>query len=144
MQTTYTVELLTGLAPLWELENSFLAEIGEEPLDSARRERLKRAVEERKIVFFVAKHEGRPVGICSVSPCFSTFACLPCGMFDDFFILPAYRHQGIARLLAAAAREWCAQQGYASLSVGCCEADTGMYAALGFETRLGAMLACNL
>lgn len=144
MQTIHTVETTSGMEPLWELENGFLAEIGEEPMDSARRERLKKAVEEKQIVFFVARDGSRPVGMCSVSPCFSTYACLPCGVFDDFFILPAYRHQGVARLLADAAREWCARQGYARLSVGCCEADTGMYAALGFETRLGAMLACNL
>lgn len=144
MQTIHTVETASGLESLWELENGFLAEIGEGPMDSARRERLKKAVEEKQIVFFVAKEEGRSVGMCSVSPCFSTYACRFCGVFDDFFILPAYRHQGVARLLAAAAREWCARQGYASLSVGCCEADTGMYAALGFEIRLGAMLACNL
>lgn len=84
MQTIHTVETTSGMEPLWELENGFLAEIGEEPMDSARRERLKKAVEEKQIVFFVARDGSRPVGMCSVSPCFSTYACLPCGVFDDF------------------------------------------------------------
>ena len=86
----------------------------------------------------------RAVGMCSVSPCFSTFACGETGVFDDFYVEPPFRRQGAARLLARAAQGWCRERGMASLTVGCSAGDVGMYRALGFEVELGTMLACPL
>ena len=139
-----TVKILSDTEDLWNLESGFLAEVGEGPMDEAKQERLKKAIADRQITFFVAKRLNRPIGICSVSPCFSTFACKSCGVLDDFFVEPAFRRQGIARLLVSAAQEWCKEQGYASLTVGCSHGDIAMYRSLGFDFELGTMLACNL
>ena len=106
--------------------------------------RMEQAIADGQITFFAAKRLNRPVGICSVSSCFSTFCCKRSGIFDDFYVEPAFRHQGVARTLAAAAQEFCRMQGYASVMVGCADCDTELYRALGFETRLGTMLACDL
>ena len=138
------VEILTDVQDLWNLESGFLQEVGEPPLDAEKKERLVRAIEEKQIVFFVAKRLNRPVGICSVSPCFSTFACQCCGIFDDFYVEPAFRKQGIARLLVSQVRNWCTQQGCASILVGCSAGDLKMYQSLGFADELGRMLAMNL
>lgn len=129
---------------LYKLENSFLAEIGEELLTEEKEGRLSAAVREGKIAFFLAMRGTRAVGMCSVSPCFSTFACGETGVFDDFYVEPPFRHQGAARLLVKAAQAWCRERGMASLTVGCSAGDVGMYRALGFELELGAMLACPL
>ncbi|MDE6259661.1 MAG: GNAT family N-acetyltransferase [Oscillospiraceae bacterium] len=141
-----TVERLTDPESwqLYKLENSFLAEIGEEPLTEEKKARLSAAVREGKIVFFLAMRGTRAVGMCSVSPCFSTFACGEIGVFDDFYVEPPFRRRGAARLLTRAAQEWCRERGMASLTVGCSNRDVGMYRALGFELELGAMLACPL
>lgn len=129
---------------LYKLENSFLAEIGEELLTEEKKGRLSAAVREGKIAFFLAMRGTRAVGMCSVSPCFSTFACGETGVFDDFYVEPPFRRQGAARKLARAAQAWCRERGMASLTVGCSAGDVGMYRALGFELELGAMLACPL
>ena len=129
---------------LCKLENSFLAEIREEPLTEEKKERLSAAVRDGKIAFFLAMRGTRAIGMCSVSPCFSTFACGEIGVFDDFYVEPPFRRQGAARLLVWAAREWCREQGMASLTVGCSTGDVGMYRSLGFELELGTMLACPL
>jgi len=141
---TFTVEVLKRPEELWALENRFLAEIGEEPLDQEKRARLAGAMEEGQVVFFLARERGRPAGICSVSPCFSTFACRRCGVFDDFYVEPAFRGRGAARLLAEAARSWCQEQGCSGMTVGCSPGDEAMYRALGFTVRLGVMLALDL
>ena len=143
---TVHVELLTDGADrqLLRLENSFLAEVGEEPLSAKKERRLAEAVADGKIFFFLAKRGYRAVGLCSVSPCYSTFACAESGVFDDFFIEPAFRHQGIARLLVSAARNWAEENALSGLTVGCADGDAEMYRALGFAARLGTMLAMNL
>ena len=129
---------------LLKLENSFLAEIREEPLTGEKKERLADAVRAGRIAFFLALRGTRAVGMCSVSPCFSTFACGETGVFDDFYVEPPFRRQGAARMLARAAQGWCRERGMASLTVGCSAGDVGMYRALGFEVELGTMLACPL
>lgn len=126
---------------LRRLENGFLAEIQEEAMDDGKWNRLVRAIRERQITFFLARRGYRAIGMCSVSACFSTFACAPIGVFDDFFVEPVFRKQGVARMLVSAARDWCAGQGMASLTVGCSEGDAAMYRSLGFALPLGVMLA---
>lgn len=138
-----TVEVLTDPdnSRLPELENSYLTEIGEAPLSADGLERLKEAVRTGEIVFFLAKSEEHVVGMCSVAPCFSTFSCGEVATFDDFFVEPAFRKQGVARLLASAAQNWCAQRGIASLTVCCAPCDEEMYRALGFDLPLGRCFA---
>lgn len=124
-----------------ELENSYLAEIGEPPLSADGLERLKRAIREEKITFFLAKQGAQVVGMCSVAPGFSTFSCGEVGMFDDFYVEPVFRKQGVARRLASAAQSWCAARGVASLTVCCAPCDEEMYRALGFDQPLGRCFA---
>ena len=112
------------------------AESGEEAL-----ERLERAVEAEKIVFFIAYRSCRAVGMCSVAEQFSTFSCGNVGVFEDFFIEPVFRGKGIARMLVSAVREYCRERGLASLSVTCAPCDGEMYRALGFDVGLGTGLA---
>lgn len=142
----FTVERLTDPEDwqLMKLENSFLAEVGEEPLSEKKQQRLKEAVRDGKITFFLAKRGYRAVGMCSVSPCYSTFSCAETGVFDDFFVEPAFRRQGAARLLVTAARSWAAENALSGLTLGCADCDTEMYRSLGFDVRLGTMLALNL
>ena len=84
---------------LWKLENGYLAEIGETPLDERKQAQLLQAIQEERITFFAAYRKTRMVGMCSVSRVFSTFACADIGVFEDFFVEPVFRKQGAARQL---------------------------------------------
>lgn len=143
METNITVEVLTDPEDLclYRLENEYLLEIGEEPLTREKQQRLVRAIRDNRITFFLAKHNSRPVGMCSVAACFSTFACTETGIFEDFYIMPAFRGTGIARKLAQAAQAWCAEHDLASLTVTCAPCDEPMYQSLGFSIRLGTTFA---
>lgn len=128
---------------LKKLENGFLREIGEPTLTEERQELLSQAVQDRKITFFMARRGSRAVGMCSVAECFSTFACADIGIFEDFYIEPAFRKKGIARKLTQAAQRWCRDHGIVSLSVCCAPCDERMYQNLGFTTGLGITFACQ-
>lgn len=138
-----TVEVLADPEDwqLKKLENGFLKEIGEAPATEEKQEQLAQAIRDGKITFFIAKRGCRAVGMCSVAKCFSTFACSDIGVFDDFYVEPAFRKKGIAGKLAQAARAWCEENALASVTVTCAPCDEGMYQALGFDTRLGATFA---
>ena len=139
----FTVERLTDPEDwqLRKLENGFRAEIGEAPLLKTQQEALTRAIRDGRITFFLAKRGYRAVGMCSVTRCFSTFACSDTGEFDDFYIAPTCRKAGLARQLAHAAQTFAAEQGLASLTVTCAPCDERMYQALGFGARLGTTFA---
>ena len=138
-----TIEVLSDPedCQLKKLENGFLKEIGEEPATEEKQEQLAQAIRDGKITFFVAKRGYRTVGMCSVAKCFSTFACTDTGVFDDFYIEPVFRKNGVARKLAQAAQDWCKEKGLASLTVCSAPCDEGMYQALGFDVRLGSTFA---
>ena len=126
---------------LFRLENSFRRAVGEEPLTEEEKNTLSAAVQAGRIAFFTVKRRTRCVGLCSVSACFSTFACGQAGSFEDFYIEPCFRGKGGARLLVAAANAWCRETGIASLTVTCAPCDEGLYQALGFGTPLGRTFA---
>jgi len=126
---------------LMKLENGFLDEIGEQMLSEEKQEQLKQAVMDKKITFFVAWRGSRAVGMCSVTRCFSTFACADTGVFEDFYVEPVFRGKGIARKLAQAAQQWCRENEVASLTVCCAPCDEEMYRSLGFEVELGSTFA---
>ena len=122
---------------LARLENDYLREIGELILTEEKRRALTEAIRAGRITFFVAWRGDRAVGMCSVARCFSTFACSAVGVFEDFYVEPAFRGRGVARMLARAAQEWCRANGIASLTVCSAPCDAEMYQALGFEAPLG-------
>ena len=123
---------------LWELQKLYKAEIGEEEPAKEHRERLARAIEEDRILFYGAWEESVLVGCCSITIGFSTFDYNMSGLFEDFYIRPEYRHQGLARQLVRFAYR---ESGVSSLMVGCADCDVQMYQALGFTIPLGNMLA---
>lgn len=129
---------------LLKLMNGFLAEIGEECLTEEKQRILQTAIRERKITVFLAKRGYRAVGMCTVTTSFSTFCCGLVGTFDDFYIEPVFRGEGIAGLLVTAARDWCRRNGVGSLMVTCAPCDEGMYQHLGFVTPLGRAYANSL
>ena len=123
---------------LWELQKRYKAEIGEDEPEDDGRIALADAIEGGKILFFGAFDGAKLVGCCSVSVVFSTFNYLPGGVFEDFYILPEYRHKGIARELVRFAYR---ESGVSSLTVGCADCDLPLYRALGFAIPLGNLLA---
>lgn len=139
----FTVEILKDPVDwqLLKLENGFKREIGEESLTKIQQKQLQKAVREGRITFFFAKRGYRAVGMCSVAAYYSTFSCSNVGVFEDFYIEPAFRGKGIARMLAEAAQSWCRENDIASLTVCCAACDEAMYQALGFNTSLGTTFA---
>ena len=129
---------VSEITQLWELHKAYKAAIGETAPGDPDLEKLKKAVEEARILFFGAWNGPELAGCCSVTVGFSTFNYAASGVFEDFYILPQYRHQGIARELVAFAR---LDSGVSSLTVGCADCDVQMYRSLGFSVPLGNLLA---
>lgn len=120
------------------LQRLYKAEIGEDVPSEADIDRLNSAVSEGCISFYGAFDGDRLVGCCSICRVFSTFSYSESGVFEDFYILPEYRHRGIARELVDFAF---ADSGVTSMTVGCADCDVEMYRALGFDVPLGNMLS---
>ena len=123
---------------LWELQKEYKAEIGEDEPDNTGKKNLADAISKETILFYGVWKENSLIGCCSVTVGFSTFDYMPSGVFEDFFICSAYRHQGIARQLVEFAYR---ESGVSSLTVGCADCDVQMYQALGFTITLGNLLA---
>ena len=123
---------------LWKLQKAYKAAIHEDLPDEQDRGRLALAMKERHILFFGAWEGEDLVGCCSVTVGFSTFNYRFSGVFEDFYIIPEYRHRGIARQLVQCAYR---DNGVSSLTVGCADCDKAMYQALGFAVPLGNLLA---
>ncbi len=134
----YTRIIAPQTDKLWEIHRAYKAEIGEDPPCDADREKLKAAIEANRIRFYGAWDGETLAGCCSVTVGFSTFNYAESGVFEDFYIRPAYRHKGIARELVRLARS---ESGVGSLIVGCADRDVEMYQSLGFSVRLGNLLA---
>ena len=125
------------------LLQSFKQSVGEEEICAAAANRLRTAIQEGKIKFFVALDNNEFVGMCSISRFFSTYTCEPSGIFEDFYILEERRNKGIARGLTDFAIREMQSEGVTSILAGCTDADTPMYKSLGFAATLGTLLACN-
>lgn len=127
---------------LWALHQAYKAAIGEDAPTDRDRDSLREAMARGDILFYgCLGDDGTLIGCCSVSPTFSTFRYSRAGVFEDFYIAPAWRRRGIARKLVAFAA---AESGVGSLTVGCADCDRDMYKALGFSVELGHMLAYDL
>ncbi len=123
---------------LWELQKAYKAEIHEDAPADLDCDRLRAAIGKEQILFYGAWDDGALVGCCSVTVGFSTFNYQRSGVFEDFYIIPERRHQGIARALARYAYN---ESGVGSLTVGCADCDVEMYQAIGFSVPLGNLLA---
>lgn len=123
---------------LVNLQIAYKSEIGEDCLTQSNINSLKNAIEQGLITFYGCICKDKLVACCSICLTYSTFNYDIAGVFEDFYILPAYRHKGLARRLVKYAY---ANSGASSLYVGCADCDVGMYNALGFDISLGNMLA---
>ena len=123
---------------LMELQKAYKLEIGESVPTDAELKSLRKAMEDEQIHFYGCIYDNSLVACCSVCNVYSTFNYGKAGVFEDFYIKPEYRHQGIARKLVAYAYE---QSEVESLTVGCADCDLQMYQAIGFKIPLGNMLA---
>ena len=131
------------LEKLLPLLSAYKAEIGEEAPSSEQMERLGEAIAKGRIVFFVAEEEGISIGMCSVSPMFSTWSFESAAVFEDFYVAPAWRKKGVSRALVNEAFSWCDKAGVSSLWVGSSDGDVSMYESLGFSVHLGTLLCRN-
>ena len=96
------------------------------------------AIDKGKITFYGVWKDNTLIGCCSITVGFSTFDYHSSGVFEDFYICPEHRHQGIARQLVEFAYH---ESGVSSLTVGCADCDVKMYQSLGFAISLGNLLA---
>jgi GNAT superfamily N-acetyltransferase len=135
---TYRKISASEIDALWELQKEYKAEIGEDEPDNTGKKNLADAISKETILFYGVWKENSLIGCCSVTVGFSTFDYMPSGVFEDFFIRSAYRHQGIARQLVEFAYR---ESGVSSLTVGCADCDVQMYQSLGFAIPLGNLLA---
>lgn len=135
---TYRKINASEIDALWELQKEYKAEIGEDEPDNTGKKNLADAISKETILFYGVWKENSLIGCCSATVGFSTFDYMPSGVFEDFFIRSAYRHQGIARQLVEFAYR---ESGVSSLTVGCANCDVQMYQALGFTITLGNLLA---
>lgn len=126
------------MAGLKALQLGYKQEIGEGRPTDENFDSLCDAVVNERIIFYGCEEAGRLIACCSVTPVYSTFNYQIGGVLEDFYIVPEYRHRGIAgQLVAFAYRE----SGVASLTVGCADCDVEMYRSLGFTVPLGNLLA---
>lgn len=125
---------------LWDIQRCYKNEIGEKEPENREKEQLMKAINENKINFYGVWKNEKLIGCCSITAGFSTFNYKDSGVFEDFYILPLYRHQGIARELVKYAYN---ESGVASLSVGCADCDIKMYQSLGFSIPIGNLLVMN-
>lgn len=138
MTNEYRRLTAADMKQLSELHLRYKQEIGEVAPDAQALEKLQAAIAGEQILFFGCEQRGQLVGACSVTRGFSTFCYDVCGAFEDFYILPEARHQGIARELAAFAWK---ESGVKSMTVGCAPCDRAMYETIGFRVKLGELLA---
>ncbi len=120
------------------LHIGYKQEIGEEPPTDENFASLSEAMKKGRILFYGCADEGRLIACCSITPTYSTFNYQTGGVFEDFYIVPEYRHKGIARQLVRFAYQ---ESGVGSLTVGCADCDIKMYQALGFTISLGNLFA---
>ena len=120
------------------LHLGYKQEIGEETPTDENFDSLSEAIKKGKIIFYGCMDEGRLVACCSITPTYSTFNYQTGGVLEDFYIVPEYRHRGIARQLVRFAYQ---ESGVGSLAVGCADCDIKMYQSLGFTIPLGNLFA---
>ncbi len=127
---------------LFDLMQHYLAAIGESPLDETAMHRIAGAMADGRIRFFGAKEDGKLIGICSLTTAFTTFGGgSTFGMLEDVFVDEAHRGSGVLRQLVEHVFSLAKREDCASVVVGSSDGDVPMYRAVGFDMKLGTMLA---
>ena len=127
-----------NMAGLKILQLGYKHEIGDDRPTDENFDSLCEAIIKGKIIFYGCIDEGKLIACCSITPTYSTFNYQTGGVFEDFYIVPEYRHRGIARQLVEFAYR---ESGVESLTVGCADCDIEMYQSLGFTIPLGNLFA---
>lgn len=120
------------------LQLGYKQEIGEDRPTDENFDSLYEAISKGQIIFYGCMDEDSLIACCSITPTYSTFNYQIGGVFEDFYIVPEYRHRGIARKLVEFAYR---ESGVGSLTVGCADCDIKMYQSLGFTIPLGNLFA---
>lgn len=123
------------------LMNGFKQAVGEEPLTQLEWASLRTGIEADCITYYIAWQGERAVGMYSLCRGFSSFKCAPCGIFEDFYVLPEERGTGVARMLAEHAADTVRSWSGRTLTVSCAACDREMYGALGFADEIGITLS---
>lgn len=121
--------------------NYYRAEVNEPPLGAEYIAGLYEGVENGDIAFYVVTENDNIVGMCSVSVLYSSYKCAYAGFLDNAYILPDYRKRGIFRRLIDYVFAALEGNGVKSLFSISSSIDEGMYKALGFDDKLGVLLA---
>lgn len=127
-----------NMVGLKALHLGYKYEIGENKPTDENLDSLYKAISKEQIIFYGCIDEGRLIACCSITPTYSTFDYQIGGVFEDFYIVPEYRHRGIARKLVEFAYR---ESGVGSLTVGCADCDIKMYQSLGFTIPIGNLFA---
>ena len=127
-----------NMVELKMLQFGYKQEIGEDRPTDGDFDSLCDAISKGLILFFGCIDAGKLIACFSITPTYSTFNYQMGGVFEDFYIVPEYRHKGIARQLVEFAYR---KSGVGSLTVGCADCDVKMYQSLGFAVPLGNLLA---
>ncbi|QSX35804.1 GNAT family N-acetyltransferase [Shewanella sedimentimangrovi] len=93
---------LDNLVPLFNAYRQSLGQVSD-PL--AAREFLGARLRENDSVIFLALDENNAVGFIQLYPSFSSILLKPLWYFDDLYVTPAYREQGIDKRLIQKAQE---------------------------------------
>ena len=120
------------------LQSAYKVEIGEDAPNEENFESLYKAIMHNNITFYGCICDEKLVACCSICKTYSTFNYDVGGVLEDFYIMPDYRHKGIARKLVRYAYN---ASGVTSLTVGAADCDVEMYKALGFTIGIGNLLA---
>lgn len=123
---------------LKRLHSAYKSAIGEDVPTNAQFDCLYKAIKKGDIHFFGCLCDNELVACCSISYTYSTFNYNRGGVFEDFYIMPQYRHHGIAKKLVQFSIK---ESDVKSLTVGCADCDVEMYKAIGFCIPLGNLLA---
>ena len=128
---------------LFQLLNQFLRSTGEPPLDLHSINRVKNAIRDQKIYFYIAMDSRAAIGICSLTMGYTTYHAGYFGVMEDFYIAQGMRKKGIARQLIERLLTEAKQKGCCSVLLGCTSEDIPMYEHFGFR-KIGNMMAIDL
>ncbi len=126
-------------AALFETLNAYASDAmgGGKQLSDYVRENLAAELKKRPAAHVFLAFDGEtPAGLATCIEGFSTFACKPLLNLHDLAVMPAYRGQGVAKLLLAAVEDQARQLGCCKLTLEVLEGNAvarSLYRACGFE-----------
>lgn len=112
-------------------------------LDSEALKQLSRALVSGEIEFYIARIDGVPVGLCSLTYGFSTYRTARFALTDDLFVAPDARGHNVAGSLIEHVCMRAQSEDCGSIILGCDDELEAMYKRLGFK-QIGTMMARDL